>query len=241
MLSWVNHHDDARVSHAGLAGVTLLELLAVVAIVGALMALALPAVSLARESARRATCQSNLRQWALAAVRYADERGGALPRRGQGHNVTAQFDRPQDWFNALPPVMNLTPLGQLRRADMDARVDGVWRCPSLIDEDRPQYFSYGMNMGLSTWQSPRPDDIAKVGPLGTMVFMADGIGFHCSVLPSRKTYSPDPRHEGLVNLAFLDGHVAAKVGEEVGCGVGIVPSEAVRWIVPDSVWTGPGE
>ncbi len=203
------------------------------------MALALPAVQSARESARRATCQSNLRQWAFAAARYADERGGALPRRGQGVQPTTQFDRPQDWFNALPPAMNLTPLGQLRRADKEAEVDGVWHCPTLAEADRPQYFSYGMNMWLSTWKSPQPDDIAKVGPLGTMVFMADRNGAQCSVLPSSKPYSPVPRHGGLVNLAFLDGHVAAKNGEEIGCGVGIVPSDAVRWIVPDSLWTGP--
>jgi prepilin-type processing-associated H-X9-DG protein len=59
------------------------------------------------------------------------------------------------------------------------------------------------------------------------------------VLPSTQSFSPDPRHEGAVNLAFLDGHVAALVAAEVGCGVGIPDREDVRWIVPDSPWDGP--
>lgn len=51
---------------------TLIELLVVIAIIGALVALLLPAIQAAREAARRASCNSNLKQLALAVHAYHD-------------------------------------------------------------------------------------------------------------------------------------------------------------------------
>jgi type II secretory pathway pseudopilin PulG len=90
-------------------------LLVVIAIIGVLVALLLPAVQAAREAARRANCQSNLRNLALAVLNYEDAKK-ELPKSSDGIVNGVKVDvfagNQLSWIVRVLPQLELQPLYQ---------------------------------------------------------------------------------------------------------------------------------
>lgn len=101
-------------------GFSLPEVLLVISIIGILVSILLPSLSRAREAARRTSCQSNLKQWGLACMMYADEE-----RRGHWPPLQAKAEGTSNvlyTFSFVPWVDSMYPeyLGDL----------GLLSCPS---------------------------------------------------------------------------------------------------------------
>ena len=108
---------------------TLVELLTVIAIIGILAAILIPVVSRVRESARAATCMSNLRQIGTAVQMFVADNKGLLP--GSGKRIPTASASWHDVLNALVFEVNINGNRQPLQRMGDTPIQGEMYCPDM--------------------------------------------------------------------------------------------------------------
>jgi prepilin-type N-terminal cleavage/methylation domain-containing protein/prepilin-type processing-associated H-X9-DG protein len=144
----------APFSSARLRAFTLVELLVVIAIIGILVALLLPAIQAARESARRMTCSNNLKQMGIALHGYHDSKkqfpigvaGGRVSRPEEGYGwavALLPYLEEQTLYDQMNPDWEPAPCRRAFNTTGKIVPGGetaleVFRCPS---SEMPQHYA----------------------------------------------------------------------------------------------------
>ncbi len=224
-------HPFARAS-----AFTLVELLAVMAVIGILAVLLLPVLAKSKTAAQRIQCASNLRQLGLAVELYWGDNGGLCFRRCRPANTSGQ----QWWFGWLQGTS--APEGQrafdlssgvlfpyLQGSDVRLCPSPAWSSPQFKLKGTNVIFSYGCNACLFVAPGLTPMNATSISrPVATVLFgdAAQVNVFQPPASPSHPmfeefyyldletnyaNFSNQPnghfRHSRKANVAYADGHV----------------------------------
>jgi prepilin-type N-terminal cleavage/methylation domain-containing protein/prepilin-type processing-associated H-X9-DG protein len=201
-------------------GFTLIELLVVIAIIAILAAILFPVFARAREKARQASCQSNLKQIALAALMYAqDYDEHVMP----GLLCTNTPIPPEAWW--------YHPTGRIQPYVKNVQ---LLVCPSAQDYDHGYGYNHKIAAGVSK-ASGGPGCYTNSIALSKLTRPSEsGIyadSANCSYPGNgntpywgNRTSSADlcgaveTRHNEGANVAYLDGHVKWQKQDAFGPG-----------------------
>lgn len=117
-------------------GLTLVEVLVVVAIIGVLVGLLMPAMSGARESSRKTVCNNNLRQIAIASFAHLEQQG-TFPSAGFNQGTPSGalgFHELQggSWMYNILPYIELGHLRDVPSSQVRGTCPPVYRCPTTF-------------------------------------------------------------------------------------------------------------
>lgn len=203
---------------------TVLKLLAVVGIIGILIALLLPAVRSAKPAARRNACTNNLKQIGLALHNYVDVYQVLPP----AYTVDADGKRLHSWRTLILPYLEQQELyktidltkawddpanAEARKTPVDA-----YQCPSA-DLDRESYTTYlAIVTPSSCFRPDKPRSLSEITDGTSQTVMVMEVDSDHAVPWMSPTDADEqvvmgigPKskldHPGGVNVAFVDGSV----------------------------------
>lgn len=174
-------------------GFTLIELLVVIGIMAVLIALLLPAVQQARETARRASCMNNLKQIGLALHNYHELHRRFPPSSTSDVEQGGWIGNPQSrhihsWTSLLLPQLDLSTVSNAIDYDVSAlhpnnyeiagKVLPVFRCPSYSGRDHtndPHYTRFGTPFAIQNYVAMGSSDVGHLYGQNSGIFRPDGI------------------------------------------------------------------
>ena len=238
-----------------LRGFTLVELLVVIAIIGVLIGLLLPAVQAARESARRTTCNNQLKTIGLSFQLFHDSRK-AFPSGGWGYNWIGDASlgggpsQPGGWTYQVLPYMELQSVYNSatgsKLALVQANVPG-FNCPSRRTAKLRPACCQTANQGGFVANQPqaKSDYAANYGDAMTNAVWSNPSSNSCACLlygasPTSTAEGQDPAFRWpdtsrITGIVFVRSSVRAK---DVTDGLSKTYAVGEKYLNPDNYETG---